>query len=68
MIDDLNERLDKTRNYVPPLENAAWTYGVSSNYFKNVINYWRNKYDWSKRQALLNKYPQFITTIQGKIK
>lgn len=65
MISDLNERLDKTRKYIAPLENTAWTYGVSSEYFKNIISYWRNKYDWNKRQALLNKYSQFITTIQG---
>ncbi|KAF7988590.1 hypothetical protein HCN44_001163 [Aphidius gifuensis] len=65
VISDLNERLDKTRKYIAPLENTAWTYGVSSEYFKNIISYWRNKYDWNKRQALLNKYSQFITTIQG---
>ncbi|XP_014218988.2 uncharacterized protein LOC106647206 [Copidosoma floridanum] len=65
VIDDLNDRLDKTRWPAEPLEGAAWTYGISSTYLKTVLKYWRHDYDWSKRQALLNRYPQFITKIQG---
>jgi juvenile hormone epoxide hydrolase len=65
VIDDLNARLDKTRELVEPLEGAAWTYGIPSTYLKTVLNHWRKKYNWNERQALLNKYPQFTTKIQG---
>ncbi|NP_001128399.1 epoxide hydrolase 1 precursor [Nasonia vitripennis] len=65
VIDDLNKRLDSTRSFVEPLEGSAWTYGISSTYLKTVLNHWRKKYNWSQRQALLNKYPQFKTKIQG---
>lgn len=66
VIDDLNERLANKRELVEPLEDAAWTYGISTTYLKDVIEYWRTKYNWAERQALLNKYPQYLTNIQGK--
>ncbi|XP_034936330.1 juvenile hormone epoxide hydrolase 1-like [Chelonus insularis] len=65
VIDDLKQRLSRTRYSVPPLENTGWTYGVSSKYLKEIVNYWKDHYNWYERQELLNKYPQFITTIQG---
>ncbi|XP_036144158.1 LOW QUALITY PROTEIN: juvenile hormone epoxide hydrolase 1 [Monomorium pharaonis] len=65
VIDDLNERLTKRRELVEPLEDTAWTYGISTTYLKDVLEYWATKYNWSEREALLNKYPQFMTNIQG---
>ncbi|XP_043286277.1 juvenile hormone epoxide hydrolase 1 [Venturia canescens] len=65
VITKLKNRLAEKRNFVPPLEGTAWEYGISGKYMETVLEYWRTKYDWTKRQALLNKYPQFLTTIQG---
>ncbi|KAJ8667309.1 hypothetical protein QAD02_008971 [Eretmocerus hayati] len=65
VIDDLNQRLGRTREFAKPLEGVAWTYGISSIHLKKVLGYWRKSYDWSQRQTLLNKYPQFTTKIQG---
>ncbi|XP_020286281.1 juvenile hormone epoxide hydrolase 1-like [Pseudomyrmex gracilis] len=65
VIEDLNERLAKKRELVQPLEDTAWTYGISTTYLNDVLDYWRTKYNWTERQALLNKYPQYITNIQG---
>ncbi|XP_058807867.1 juvenile hormone epoxide hydrolase 1-like [Phymastichus coffea] len=69
IIDDLHKQLDRAlspeREFVKPLEGVAWTYGMPSTYLKTVLQYWRNEYDWNKRQTLLNKYPQFMTKIQG---
>ncbi|TGZ51818.1 juvenile hormone epoxide hydrolase 1-like [Temnothorax curvispinosus] len=65
VIDDLNERITKRREFVEPLEDSAWTYGISTTYLKDVLAYWSTKYNWTEREALLNKYPQYITNIQG---
>lgn len=65
VIDDLNERLVKKRKLVEPLEDVAWTYGISTTYLNDIIEYWHTKYNWSERQTLLNKYPQYMTNIQG---
>ncbi|KAI4480828.1 hypothetical protein M0804_009925 [Polistes exclamans] len=65
VIDDLNKRLENPKLNVEPLEGVAWTYGLPAPFLKNIIEYWRTKYNWNERQALLNKYPQFVTNIQG---
>ncbi|XP_043510382.1 juvenile hormone epoxide hydrolase 1-like [Frieseomelitta varia] len=65
ILDDLKYRLAHRRTYAAPLEGVAWTYGISTKYLNTVLDYWRDNYNWSERQALLNKYPQFITNIQG---
>ncbi|XP_039306491.1 juvenile hormone epoxide hydrolase 1-like isoform X1 [Solenopsis invicta] len=65
VIDDLNERLANRRELREPLEGTAWTYGISTTYLKDVLEYWRTKYNWTERAALLNKYPQYMTNIQG---
>ena len=65
IIDDLNKRLKNRRELVEPLEDAAWTYGMNTTYLKDVLEYWSTNYNWTERQALLNKYPQYITNIQG---
>ncbi|XP_011315347.1 juvenile hormone epoxide hydrolase 1 [Fopius arisanus] len=65
VIVDLQKRLSNTRELTPPLENTGWTYGISGASLTKILDHWRNKYDWYKRQELLNKYPQFLTRIQG---
>lgn len=68
VIDDLNKRLENPRLDVEPLEGVAWTYGFPAPYLKKIITYWRTKYNWTERQSLLNKYPQFVTNIQGTVR
>jgi len=67
VIDDLKDRLAKRREFTPPLENAAWSYGISTTYLEDVLEYWRTKYNWPERQKLLNNYPQYMTNIQGAL-
>ncbi|XP_033222724.1 juvenile hormone epoxide hydrolase 2-like [Belonocnema kinseyi] len=64
-IEDLKFRLKNTRLPKPGLEGAAWTYGVPSQYLPTIIDHWLNKYDFKKREEYMNKYPHFITNIQG---
>lgn len=66
MINDLRHRLKNTRKLQPPLEDVGWSYGISGDYVTVIVDHWLNKYDFKKREAHLNKYPQFITNIQGK--
>ena len=65
MIADLKDRLKRSRELPAPLEDVGWTYGVNGRYMKTVRDYWLNKYDFKARERILNKYPQFVTNIQG---
>jgi pimeloyl-ACP methyl ester carboxylesterase len=64
-INDLKERLFKTR-WPGEVINEGWKKGVPIAYLKKLVDYWQNKFDWKKQEALLNEYPQFITEIDGQ--
>ncbi|MGW7382370.1 epoxide hydrolase family protein [Streptomyces sp. NPDC054794] len=63
-LDDLHDRLDRTR-WPDQLPGTAWAYGVPADYLRELVGYWRHTYDWRAAEARLNKWPQFITTIDG---
>ncbi|XP_013190990.1 juvenile hormone epoxide hydrolase [Amyelois transitella] len=65
IVNDLRERLLHRRPFVPPLEDAGFTYGFNSNFLTKVLDYWQKKYDFKDRQRFLNQYPHFKTNIQG---
>jgi pimeloyl-ACP methyl ester carboxylesterase len=64
-INDLNERLTKTR-WPNEMINEGWKKGAPTDYLKKLADYLLTKFDWKKQEALLNKYPQFITEIDGQ--
>ena len=64
VLDDLKERLSKTR--WPNKETTEdWSQGIPLGYMKELCNYWQHNYDWRAREERLNRYPQFITKIEG---
>ena len=63
-IADLRERLGRTRwPDEPPL--AAWSTGTSLAYMKELVEYWRNGFDWRAWEAKLNAFPQFTVALCG---
>lgn len=65
VISDLNNRLDRWQNPTKPLENAAFTYGMNTDYLSKVVKFWRKDYNWKQREAFLNSLPHFKTNIAG---
>jgi hypothetical protein len=63
-LDDLKRRLRATR--WPEREVVSdWSQGTPLAYVQEVCAYWAEKYDWRQREALLNRFPQFRTEIDG---
>ncbi len=63
-LEDLQRRLAQTR--WPERETPAdWNQGIPLAYMREVVDYWRTRYDWRRCEARLNSYPQFITEIDG---
>tara|TARA_B100000686_G_scaffold72987_1_gene78718 strand:- start:11011 stop:12162 length:1152 start_codon:yes stop_codon:yes gene_type:complete len=61
-IKDLKNRLNNTRlPDQPPIK--SWKSGTDLNWFKNLLHYWKNDYDWRKSEAELNLYGQFKMNI-----
>ena len=64
VLDDLRHRLRNTR--WPDAEVVDdWTQGVPLAYVQDLCNYWASGYDWRSREALLNRFDQYITEIDG---
>jgi len=63
----LNGVLDKVRAYQFPIEpqSNGWRYGCDPVFLKSLCDYWVNEYDAQKAVDDLNRYPQFITTIEA---
>ncbi len=63
-VTDLHGRLDNTR--WPDAELVDdWSQGIPVAYVRELVDYWRNDYHWAERQDLLNRFPQFMTEIDG---
>ncbi|GHJ06975.1 MULTISPECIES: epoxide hydrolase family protein [Micromonospora] len=63
-LDDLQHRLAETR-WPAPLADDGWDRGVPVGYLRELAEYWRTTYDWRAAEAHLNRYPQFVTEIDG---
>ncbi len=64
VIQDLHERLDKTR--WPDQVGENWQYGSDLGYMKSLCHYWRHEYDWRLQEKNLNRFDQFTTTIDER--
>ncbi len=63
-LDDLKRRLRNTR--WPERECVDdWSQGLPLAYAQEVCRYWLEEYDWRTREALLNRFPQFKSEIDG---
>ena len=63
-IEDLKQRLAKTR-WPNPETVSDWSQGVRLENAKSLINYWEREYDWRRFESELNRFPQYLTTIDG---
>ena len=64
VLDDLKKRLSMTRwpNKETPED---WSQGIPLGYMKELCDYWQHEYDWRAREERFNRFPQFITEIDG---
>jgi pimeloyl-ACP methyl ester carboxylesterase len=63
-VEDLKQRLARTR--WPNSETVPdWSQGVRLENAKSLISYWGREYDWRRFESELNRFPQFLTAIDG---
>ena len=63
-LDDLKQRLARAR-FPEPLPPAGWAYGTDLAYLKDLVGYWRDRFDWRAQERRLNQFEQFTTSIDG---
>ena len=64
VLADLRERLGRARWPDEP-PGAGWRYGTSLAYLRELVAYWRDRYDWRAHEARLNAFRQFTVPLAG---
>jgi pimeloyl-ACP methyl ester carboxylesterase len=65
VLSDLRSRLARTR-LPDQIEGTGWEYGTPVDYVRELVEYWRDKYDWRAQEARLNQLAHFRTRIDGQ--
>lgn len=61
---DLRERLARVRlPDAPP--DAGWNFGTDVAYLRELVDHWRDRYDWRTYEAQLNAFPQYTVPLAG---
>jgi microsomal epoxide hydrolase len=66
-LDWIDQRVASYRWYTPPggpLDDH-YAYGMSTKVLKDIVDYWQQDFSWRAAEADLNKFPQFLATIDG---
>ena len=65
VLADLDARLARTR-FPDQIADTGWEYGTPVDYVRELVEYWRNGYDWRAEEARLNGFDHFRTSIDGQ--
>ena len=64
VLQDLHERLNRTR-WPDEIPGSGWDYGSNLDYVKELVDYWRTKFDWRAQEKLINSFAHFKTNVDG---
>jgi microsomal epoxide hydrolase len=63
-LKDLRERLTRVRwPDEPPVE--PWSTGTSVGYMRQLVDYWRDRFDWRAQEEALNRFHHFKVPLDG---
>lgn len=63
-LHDLRRRLAETR-WPEPATVSDWSQGVPLHDLQALCAYWRAEHDWRATEVRLNRWPQYLTDIDG---
>ena len=62
ILNDLRQRLDRTR-WPDEIPGSEWDYGSNLAYVKELVDYWRNDFDWRAQERTINEFAHFKTSV-----
>ena len=65
ILEDLHRRLVQTR-FPDQIADTGWDYGIPVDYLRQLIEFWRDSYDWRSEESRLNGFEHFRTDIDGQ--
>ncbi|MGW1886916.1 epoxide hydrolase family protein [Streptomyces sp. NPDC001970] len=63
-VDRIQSRV-KNAVWADRLGDGGWGYGASHDYLRDLAEYWTEKFDWRRAEAFLNRFPQYLASIEG---
>ena len=65
VLADLRARLERTR--LPgEIPGSEWDYGTNLAYLRELVDYWRTRYDWRAHERALNRFAHFRAAAGGE--
>jgi epoxide hydrolase len=64
-LDDLRQRLALTR-FPDQIAGTGWEYGTPIDYVRELVEYWRDDYDWRAQETRLNHLEHFRARIDDQ--
>jgi pimeloyl-ACP methyl ester carboxylesterase len=64
ILDDLQERLAHVR-WPDEIEQAKWALGADLSYMKDLVDYWRTRFDWRQQENQINSFKNFRLEVDG---
>jgi pimeloyl-ACP methyl ester carboxylesterase len=65
-VADLARRLEMTR-WPDEVGEGGWEYGMPCRVLRDVVDHWRDRFDWRAAERRLNGLPQFQIEIDGRV-
>jgi hypothetical protein len=65
VLTDLAARLRAAR--LPPDETDRWDGDINPAYLRELVAYWRDRYEWRTQEARLNAFAQFRADVDGTL-
>ncbi len=59
---DLKRRLSNIR-WPPDAAGKPWSMGTDHTYMRQLVAYWKDRFDWRAQEAALNKFDHYTTMI-----
>jgi len=63
-LDDLRRRLAQSRFPVAP-KSDPWRFGAEDSFMREIVEYWRDGYDWRPWEARLNSFGSRMMRVNG---
>jgi microsomal epoxide hydrolase len=64
VIEDLHRRIDATI-WPQTIDGAGWDYGTDIDELRELVDYWRRRYDWRAHERELNRYANHLVAVDG---
>ncbi|KKO53640.1 epoxide hydrolase family protein [Paenibacillus sp. DMB20] len=63
-IEDLRKRLELTR-WPDEIRDSHWEYGIPLDFVKDMVDYWRNDFDWRRVEDKINSFSNYMVNLDG---